>query len=220
MSARRLPAGARKRYHTHILPSSAGSIFTVHPLLQNHSVTKPYRLSLPSLPFPPSLPRSASPSPRRLSLLLYVSMAERDRGQLRLVLSVRGILWKQYITGNSCQSTSPSICVSSPPSLQPLVLVLHVVIHSPHSCCIQSECRNLMVCHSLCIWRRSSLSLFPGHTRGCSIPPLVFFPKRIPVFHVFFARQRVDLVARPDEVAPFVLWIVQEDPCEHHMRQI
>ena len=75
----------------------------------------------PSLPFP-SLPLAPSPPllpPLPLSLLLYVSMAERDQGQLRLVLSVQRILWKQYITGNSCQSTSPSICVTSPSSLHP-----------------------------------------------------------------------------------------------------
>lgn len=115
---------------THILPSSPGSIFTVHPLLQNHSHTV-----LPSPP--PSL--SLSLSLQCQSLLLYVSMAERDQGQLWFLLSVQGILWKQYIIGNSCQSVSPSICVPlpSPPSL---VLVLHVVIHSPHSCCIQLEC--------------------------------------------------------------------------------
>lgn len=109
--------------HTHTTQRTdialSGSIFTVHPLLQNHSVTKPYHLSLPSPPFPSSLSLSLPLPPLPLSLLLYVSMAERDQGQLRLVLSVQGILWKQYITGNSCQSTSPSICVSSPSSLHP-----------------------------------------------------------------------------------------------------
>lgn len=87
----------------------------------------------PSLPFP-CLPLCLSLHCQ--SLLLYVSMAERDQGQLWFLLSVQGILWKQYITGNSCQSISPSICVSSPS----LVLVLHVVIHSPHSCRTQLEC--------------------------------------------------------------------------------
>jgi len=36
-----------------VLPSLPGSIFTVHPLLQNHSVTAPQRLSLPPPPTPP-----------------------------------------------------------------------------------------------------------------------------------------------------------------------
>lgn len=67
--------------------------------------------ALLSLPPPPR-----SLSHHRLSHLLYVLMAERDQGQLWLVFSMQGILWKQYITGNSCQSIPPSICVSSPPS--------------------------------------------------------------------------------------------------------
>lgn len=114
-----------------------------------HSALPSLSLSLPS--FLPSLP-----SPHCLSHLLYVSMAERDQGQLWLVLSVRGILWKQYITSNSLVPLHPALhmCSLSFISLS-LVLVQHVVIPhmAPASSLNVGKCKWIGVCglfHTYC----------------------------------------------------------------------
>ncbi len=120
---------------THILPCSPGSIFTVHPLLQTHSVTMPYRLSLPSPPL--------------LSLSLYPPLSP-----LPVTFTVRfnGWAWSKPIMACFERAGHPvealhyrqlvpihlSLHMCIHPSISPsLVLVLHVVIHSSHSCCIQ-----------------------------------------------------------------------------------
>lgn len=169
-----------------VLSTTPGSIFTVHPL--------PCHTPLPSIP--PSILLPLSPSPDCLSLLLHVSIAERDQGQLWLVLSVHGILWKQYITGNSCQT----ICIFSPSSLRPScwyyassAQLLHPVVMWVNV--------NLMARHLLCIYRGVS------PWSQCIINDVQYltyvFPKRILVFSLLHDIKWI-WGPEPIDAAPFV----------------